>query len=525
MITEKTIEKVTSQWMQDQYAFYLRKSRADLEMEALGEMETLTRHKHMLDALAAKHDIHPDQITVYKELVSGDSISERVEMQRLLVDVYKKKYKGVLVVEVERLARGNTKDQGEVAEAFQSSDTKIITPMKVYNPNDEFDQEYFEFGLFMSRREYKTIKRRLVAGKNLSAAEGNYMLPQRIYGYDIVRTSKKDRYLVIKPEEAKIVKMIFDWYTEDLLSVGQIAKKLTLMGIRTMKGKPEWNRGTVRDMLNNVHYTGRVWWNRHNTVKEFDQDTGKLVKVRKANEEPDIYEGKQEAIISMEQFEKVKQIDCRPATNEKVQTELVNPLAGLMKCCDCGRNILYCSFGKDVREPRFQHARSTLCKKKSLPADQVIAVLLEALKANIRDFELKMESDHNDTESQRHAEILAAMEAELAKKERKRTNLFNDYEDGTYTRDEFIERKLIYNQAIDELKKQIQEAKKSAPEPVDYSEQIVRIHAIIDCINDPEKPAKAKNDFLKQFIDKITYDAIDYGRKKGGLPIFEVFWK
>ena len=525
MATNSMIEKATSKYTQDRYAMYLRKSRADLEMEALGEMETLTRHKHMLDALAAKHDIHPDQITVYKELVSGDSISERVEMQRLLVDVYKKKYKGVLVVEVERLARGNTKDQGEVAEAFQSSDTKIITPMKVYNPNDEFDQEYFEFGLFMSRREYKTIKRRLVAGKNLSAAEGNYMLPQRIYGYDIVRTSKKDRYLVIKPDEAKIVKMIFDWYTEDLLSHGQIAKKLTLMGIPTMKGKPEWNRGTVRDMLANVHYIGKVWWNRHNTVKEFDPDTGKLVKVRKANEEPDIYEGKQEAIISVEQFEKVKRIDCRPATNEKVQTELVNPLAGLMECCDCGRNIIYCSFGKDVREPRFQHARSTLCKKKSLSATLVIDALLEALKAQIKDFELKMASDHNDTEFKRHAEILAAMEAELIKKERKRTNLFNDYEDGTYTRDEFIERKLIYNQAIDELKKQIQEAKKSAPEPVDYSEQIVRIHAIIDCISDPDKPAKAKNDFLKQFIDKITYDAIDYGRKKGGLPILEVFWK
>ena len=74
------IEKVTSKYTQDRYAMYLRKSRADLEMEALGEMETLTRHKHMLDALAAKHDIHPDQITVYKELVSGDSISERVEM-------------------------------------------------------------------------------------------------------------------------------------------------------------------------------------------------------------------------------------------------------------------------------------------------------------------------------------------------------------------------------------------------------------------------------------------------------------
>ena len=131
------------------YAMYLRKSRADLELEAMGEGETLARHQHMLENLAAKHEIHPDQIPIYKEVVSGDSIDEKPEMQRLLADVYANTYDGVLVVEVERLARGNTKDQGEVADAFQASSTNIITPAKVYDPNNEFDQEYFEFGLFM----------------------------------------------------------------------------------------------------------------------------------------------------------------------------------------------------------------------------------------------------------------------------------------------------------------------------------------------------------------------------------------
>ena len=165
MTSEQIASDIAKEYTRDQYGMYLRKSRADLEMEALGEGETLARHKNMLEALAAKHNISMNQITVYKEMVSGDSIDERPEMQKLLADVYAKKYVGVLVVEVERLARGNTKDQGEVADAFQSSSTLIITPAKTYDPNNEFDQEYFEFGLFMSRREYKTIRRRLEAGK------------------------------------------------------------------------------------------------------------------------------------------------------------------------------------------------------------------------------------------------------------------------------------------------------------------------------------------------------------------------
>lgn len=515
----------STEYLLDLYAIYLRKSRTDLELEAMGEGETLARHHNMLMNLAAKHDIHPDQIVVYKELVSGDSIDERPEMQRLLSDVYANKYKGVLVVEVERLARGNTKDQGEVADAFQASSTKIITPAKVYDPNNEFDQEYFEFGLFMSRREYKTIKRRLEAGKKASVMEGNYILPQRVFGYDIVRKSKKDRTLEIRPDEAKIVQMIFDWHTEEKRATGWIARKLTLMGVPTIKGKAEWNRGTVRDMLANPIFIGKVWWGKSKTVKEFNQELGKLVKVTKLGGTPNIYEGKHKGIISEEQYAKAQYItQTMKNPSAKVNTEIVNPLAGLIECNSCGRRMVAMRF-KDGRKTRLSHARDTICTKKSLPLDEVIDAFADALKAYIADFEMKMESDDNKDERAKHQAMLDSTEAELAKMERKRKKLFADYEDETYTRDEFIERKQHYNQIIDELKKQIQEAQKAFPEPVDYSEQIVNLHAMIDCVKDPDISAKKKNDFLKQYVDRITYDAIDYGKRKGGKPVLEVFLK
>lgn len=523
--TDQMIEKACNKYTQDEYAMYLRKSRADLELEAMGEEETLARHKNMLFALAAKHDIHPDQITIYHELVSGDSIDERPEMQRLLADVYAKKYRGVLVVEVERLARGNTKDQGEVADAFQASNTHIITPAKVYDPNNEFDQEYFEFGLFMSRREYKTIKRRLEAGKKQSVMEGNYILPQRVFGYDILRTTKKDRTLVERPDESRIVQMIFNWHTEEKRATGWMARQLTLMGIPTVKGRPEWNRGTVRDMLANPIYIGKVTWGKRRTVKEFDPELGKLVKVVKEDGTPEIFEGKHDGIISVEQFEKAQYVtQTMRNPSAKNSTEIVNPFAGLMECKDCGRNIIAVQF-KDGRTTRLSHARDTLCKKKSLPLDEITESFISALTAFLETFEEQMAGDDNRAELEAHTVRLAAMEAELTKLERKRKNLFNDYEDEVYTRDEFIERKLHYNEKIDAIKKQIQEARKSTPEPVDYSEQIVNIHAMIDCVKDPNLSAKQKNNFLKQFISKITYDSIDYGPRKGGKAILEVFLK
>ena len=527
------LEEITSGYVRSKYAMYLRKSRADLELEAMGEEETLARHKRMLENLAAKHNISMDQVTIYHELVSGDSIDERPEMQRLLADVYARKYKGVLVVEVERLARGNTKDQGEVADAFQYSNTEIITPTKVYDPNNEFDQEYFEFGLFMSRREYKTIKRRLESGKQSSVEEGNYILSQRTFGFDIVRRSRRDRFLVPNETEVPLVHMVFDWYTEEGRSTDWIARKLTAMGVPTIRKKNEWNKQTVRDMLANPAYIGKVTWNEQRTVKKLDEKTGKLVKRRENTNNKQVFEGKHDGIISVEQFEKAQEITkSRKKAPVKRAYELKNPLAGLLCCCDCGAMIEYydpkaCPSHKFNTASRFHHQRKIKCKKKSVAVSVVMDGLAEALKKQIEDFEVKIEQGEDQSVYERHQEMIQSMEAELEKLKARKMRVMESWEadDGMYTRDEYIERKKMYSDQIEQLTARINEEKKNTPAPVNYEQQIVNIHAAIDCIKDDSLNAQAKNDSLKEHIEKITFDVVDLGRGKGGKPILEVFLK
>ena len=124
-------------------------------------------------------------------------------------------------MEVERLARGDTIDQGIVAQTFKFSDTKIITPIKTYNPNNEFDEEYFEFGLFMSRREYKTINRRLQRGRMASVKDGKYVANKAPYGYNRIRIENdKGWTLEINKEEADVVRLIFELYTVGEKTIG-----------------------------------------------------------------------------------------------------------------------------------------------------------------------------------------------------------------------------------------------------------------------------------------------------------------
>src|SRR5690606_37287515 len=114
------------------------------------------------------------------------------------------RWKGRLVMEVERLARGDTMDQGIVADAFKFSETLIITPGKIYDPTDPNDEEYFEFGLFMSRREFKTITRRLQWGRNNSVEEGRYPGNVAPYGYKRRKLPGKGYTLEPHPDEAPI---------------------------------------------------------------------------------------------------------------------------------------------------------------------------------------------------------------------------------------------------------------------------------------------------------------------------------
>ena len=237
-----------------QYCLYLRKSRADMEAEARGEGETLARHEKLLLEVAKRGGYNVTQI--YRESVSGETIAARPVGQHLLQEVEDGMWAGVLVVEVERLARGDTIAQGVMAQAFKYSNTKIIPPLKVYDPANEFDEEYFEIGLFMSRREYKTINRRLVRGRNASAKEGKWVSGVTPYGYERVRI-KGDKGWTLRPveEHADNVRFIFRLYTSGVeaengvvrqLGTYTISKRLDQMGVAPPSSAQYWNDRTVQ---------------------------------------------------------------------------------------------------------------------------------------------------------------------------------------------------------------------------------------------------------------------------------------
>lgn len=333
------------------YDAYLRKSRADMELEKLKKFDTLKQHEKFLKDRANQLGIKIRKI--YREVVSGESIQERPEMQEVLKNVEAGTIDGILVVEVERLTRGDAKDQGTVTQAFKYSNTKIITLNKIYDPNSDEDEEYFEFGLFMSRREYKTINRRMQRARIANVLDGKYCASEPPFGYKKVRVKYGKGY-TLEPvsEEAEIVKEMYQ-KRADGMGYDIICNWLNTLDFKPKKSDV-WTPATIKGMLSNPIYIGKIRWNSNKQKKILIN--GQIIKKRKKgnNEDLILVEGLHPAIISNELFDIVQGIKPNKAST-KHNTELQNPLATLVKCADCGRSMQRRPYyGNKKQEPKLR---------------------------------------------------------------------------------------------------------------------------------------------------------------------------
>ena len=504
----------------DKYAIYLRKSRADVEAEKLGEGETLARHKKILVELAARKSLYVEKI--YQEIVSGETIEARPQIQELIKDCYAGKYRGIIIIDVDRLSRGNQGDMQVIMDCLRYSNNRngllVITPTKTYDvAHNADDEEYMEFVLFMSRREYKTIQKRLERGRRQAVVEGNYMGSYRPYGYDILKT-KTARTLIPNEEEAQIVKKIYKWAIEENMTPGRIARRLDALGVHTYTGEPEWNASTVKTILTNPTYTGKVRWNDRMQVKTMVD--GKLVSSRPRSNHTEhymLYDGKHEALVSEADFTAASSRFHSDKT--KSGLKLANPLAGLLICPKCKKVFEYKAYKHTNAQPRFNHKPSQICKVKSAIADDVMKAIAHSLKLYIEDFEMKIDNNPSVDESSVKEQI-ETLQSELKKIDKRLSRLFDAWEDETISNNEFVERKQVNTERAEAIKDQIRELEETIPEKEGYEEKIMKLSDALEAILDNDLEAEFKNAYLKAIVDRI-----EFSRENNDEFILDVYLK
>ena len=486
---------------------YLRKSRSD--DPTLTVEEVLEKHERQLNEWAERNlGRQIPEKNKFREVGSGETIDSRPEIQKLLKMIESPKIKGVLIKEVSRLGRPSLKEIGILSELFQYSNTLIITPERVFDLRNKYDKDAFEREMMRGNEYLEYFKEIQQNGRFASVAAGNFIGSIPPFGYDkiwVAEGKKKCPTLQIKESEATIVRMIFDMYVNQNIGVNNIANKLDAMNIKPPRSE-YWASDSIRDMLENEHYIGKVRWNWRKTIAIVENGEVKKKRPKTKIGEYLVYDGRHEAIVTEEIFYAAREkMGKNPRT--KPSTKLVNPLAGLL-FCQCGRAMTMRTYKSRDLVPRYHCGAQVHCNTGSCTCSDLIDRICEILKQCIEDFEVRLASNTGDS-AKLHAKLIKNLEKQM--KDIKEREL-SQWEQQSHPDPSQRMPAEIFKQLNERLLKEKEEvqqalcnAYESMPEPVDFEEKIVKFRDALEALKNPDVDAEVKNKLLKACIERIDY--------------------
>lgn len=495
----------------DEILIYLRKSRADDPM--LTVEEVLAKHETLLNEWIEKNLTGPiPEENRFKEVVSGESIADRPEFQKVLKLIESPTIKAVLAVEISRLGRPDMEEIGRLSKTFRYTNTLVITPMMTFDITNEYERDMFERELKRGNEYLEYTKKLLRRGRELSVKAGNYVVSKPPYGYDkimIVEDKRKCPSLAINEEQANIVRMIFEAYVNENVGTQNIANRLNDMKIKSPKGTL-WTPDAIRTILENPHYIGMVRWNERKAVLVVDNGEFRKTRPKTAEEEKILCKGKHSAIISEELFNAAREKRGR-SHRTCDNKELRNPLASIL-FCKCGRAMSYRhSTRGDLkyrREPRLTCNGQKYCGCGSCTVSEILDFVVVLMKRKIAEFEIEAQRG-NDGSTDIHEKLAKSLEKKLFDINAKELSLWESQVDPDMAKRmpphvfQAITDKLAKER--EETEAALKKARNAIATPINYEKLRVTLQKALDALMDNEVSVAEKNHLLKACITKIEY--------------------
>lgn len=482
----------------DEILVYLRKSRSDDPM--LSVEEVLEKHKAILTEWIERNLDAPIPLeNCFSEVVSGETINSRPEFKKLLKRIESPKIKAVLVVECARLGRPDLEEIGKLSKLFRYTNTTIITPHRMFDLRDEYDREQFERELMRGNDYLEYTKKILSRGKEVSLKSGYYVNGVTPYGYkrDWIYEGKRKRpTLAIVEEEAKVVRLIFDWYVNEGVGTTTICYRLNEIGIPPRKGDL-WKKSSIVNMIKNEHYIGKIVIKKHTKVNSVvDQE---IITRTLRSKDFEVIDGKHPAIIDEDTFYKANnKIHKYPSV--KPSETLQNPFASILKC-ECGRVMIR---RRNRKKNRFLCDEQMFCGNASVSEEELTAAVIDHLKIHLKNLSARITND-DDNKKEKHTEYVSLLEAKYVEQERKEISLWDKYTEENMPKAIFDKLMAECKEKKQNIEKELQMAYNNVPEHIDYNDAIASLHDAIDALSDSSVSASAKNKLLLNIVDKIVY--------------------
>ena len=372
----------------------------------------------------------------------------------------------------------------------------------------------------MSRREYKTINRRLQRGREISVSEGKFVGNIAPFGYDRIKLKDAKGYtLSINQNEAPVVKEIFRLYTFEGNTINSIVKQLNDMNLKPRISN-EWTISSVKDILSNPTYIGKIAWNRRKQKKK--TKNGHLIISRPRNQDYLIYDGLHEPIIDYKTWDLVQEKRKQNTPKVKHSNQIQNPLVGLVFCEKCGKPMQRRPYTK-ADKPATLICSNSKCDNISSKLYIVENKIIEALKIWLENYKVDYEmKDNSNTENNKLIEkSIVSTKKDLEKENTKLDKIYDFLENGIYNKEEFINRSKAIKENIENLENKLKEytelLNKNNELQNEKETMITRLKNVID-LYDRLETAEDKNILLKSIVAKVTYLKTEKAIKSNSDP-------
>lgn len=471
-------------------AVYLRKSRGDAESD-------LEKHRLELNELCQKMDIKNSE--EYAEIGNSDSIQDRPEFTKLLQNVKQGLYDAVVVMDIDRLGRGDDEDWGKIEKILRENEVAVITPEKIYDWEDENDEFQIDVKKFIARMEYKQITKRFRRGKITGAKQGKWTNGRPPFPYYY---NKEKQMLEVDEEKKKVYRFMIEKALEGF-SAEEISWELNRLGHKSPGGKKYWSNVAVYRLLGDQTHLGKIVIGKQKGSGHINKKT-KPLKIL-SEKDWQIYDGLHVPLKTQQEHEKIlelrrkrKIIPCRARQGEYV-------LSGLVYCGKCGYSMQITRNGKTEVEylKICQHSDpfGNRCGNRGVNSQIIIDTIFQELGK----YEKQIQNETYDVgkEVVIFREAIAQKEKSLKKEQKAIDILQEQREDGEITKERFLERKEIRESNIQKLKQEIQELERRCA----LRENASNLQRLITIENFRKKWIKSndKNRLLRKIIDRIDY--------------------
>ena len=271
---------------------------------------------------------------------SGKSITGRPEFQKMLQDVAEDRdgVSYILVFKLSRFGR-NAADVLNSLQYIQDYGVNLICVEDGIDSSKDSGKLTITVLSAVAEIERENILVQTMEGRRQKAREGKWNGGQAPFGYLL---DSKNSTLIVNPEEAEIVRLIFEKFVHTDMGADSISKYLNQHGYSKKKLREQevtyFTRSTILKILDNPVYAGKIAYGKNTTEKvKGTRDQYRRVK----QDEYLLADGLHEAIIDPETWEtaKAKRKVTGIKWNKTHSLDHEHILSGILKCPVCGSGM------------------------------------------------------------------------------------------------------------------------------------------------------------------------------------------